>query len=115
MGKSPLPPGAGGRSPWGAGAEKYLDELLIWRELAWAFCYHEPHHETLAAIPAWARETLAERPPPTPESLKSYEALRSAKSGEPLWGQRAAGPITPGDATQQSAHELGQADTALEP
>lgn len=69
----------------GAGAEKYLDELLIWRELAWAFCYHEPHHETLAAIPAWARETLAERPPPTPESLKSYEALRSAKSGEPLW------------------------------
>ena len=69
----------------GAGAEKYLDELLIWRELAWAFCYHEPRHETLAAIPAWARETLAERPQPTAESLKSYEALRSARSGEPLW------------------------------
>ena len=69
----------------GAGAEKYLDELLIWRELAWAFCYHEPRHETLAAIPPWARETLAERPRPTPESLRSYEALRSARSGEPLW------------------------------
>ena len=52
MGKSPPSAWRGRPQPLGgAGAEKYLDELLIWRELAWAFCYHEPHHETLAAIP----------------------------------------------------------------
>ena len=27
-----------------AGAEKYLDELMIWRELAYAYCYHHPNH-----------------------------------------------------------------------
>lgn len=69
----------------GPGAEKYLDELLIWREMAWAFCFHEPRHDTVQALPAWAREALAERPSPTPTALKSLEALRQGRSGEPLW------------------------------
>ncbi len=69
----------------GPGAEKYLDELLIWREMAWAFCFHEPRHDTVQALPAWAQEALAERPRPTPTALKSFEALRQGRSGEPLW------------------------------
>jgi hypothetical protein len=40
------------------GADKYLDELLTWRELAWCFCAHRPDHATVAALPAWARATL---------------------------------------------------------
>ncbi len=42
----------------GAGGEKYLDELLTWRELAWAFCAFRPDHGTLDAVPAWARRAL---------------------------------------------------------
>ena len=64
----------------GAGAEKYLDELLIWRELAWAFCYHEPRHETLAAIPAWARETLAERPRPRRSRSKAMKPCAAPRA-----------------------------------
>jgi predicted NAD/FAD-dependent oxidoreductase/deoxyribodipyrimidine photolyase len=54
-------------SPWrvaaealaqgGAGAEKFLDELLTWRELAWCFCAHRADHAT--ALPAWATQSLA--------------------------------------------------------
>jgi photolyase PhrII len=42
----------------GDGASKWLDELLVWRELAYTFCYHTPNHDRVAALPAWARETL---------------------------------------------------------
>lgn len=41
-----------------AGAEKFCDELLTWRELAWTFCAHRPDHATVAALPDWARATL---------------------------------------------------------
>lgn len=42
----------------GPGADKFLDELLIWRELARHWCFHTPEPSTLGALPAWARETL---------------------------------------------------------
>jgi deoxyribodipyrimidine photolyase len=42
----------------GAGAEKFLDELLIWREVAWHFAAHTPELESLDALPEWARATL---------------------------------------------------------
>lgn len=41
-----------------AGAEKFLDELLTWRELAWCFCAHRRDHGAVSALPAWARATL---------------------------------------------------------
>jgi predicted NAD/FAD-dependent oxidoreductase len=44
----------------GEGAAKFLDELLIWRELAWCFCKFCPRHDTLEALPSWARRTLSE-------------------------------------------------------
>jgi deoxyribodipyrimidine photolyase len=37
----------------GPGAAKWLDEFLVWRELAHAWCCGAPDHETLAALPAW--------------------------------------------------------------
>ena len=41
-----------------AGIEKYLDELLIWRELAYAFCFHRADHDQWSALPEWAQVTL---------------------------------------------------------
>ena len=40
------------------GAEKFLDELLIWRELAYAFCYYRDHLESSDALPAWRSRRL---------------------------------------------------------
>ncbi|NJO55219.1 MAG: hypothetical protein HC834_01450 [Rhodospirillales bacterium] len=42
------------------GSRKFLDELLIWRELSYAWCFHQPDHDTANALPAWARQTLAD-------------------------------------------------------
>ncbi len=67
------------------GAEKFLDELLIWRELAHNFCFHQPDPERLAALPAWARETLERHAGDAREAVHSRERLARGRSGDPLW------------------------------
>lgn len=69
----------------GKGADKYLDELLIWRELAHAFCFYRRDIDRVAALPDWARETLAEhRSDPRP-ALYSWERLARGRTGDRLW------------------------------
>lgn len=67
----------------GRGAEKYLDELVVWRELAWSFCRHRDP-TTLAAVPAWARETL-ERHTGDPRPLPDRDTLARGRTGDALW------------------------------
>ncbi len=66
------------------GAEKFLDELLIWRELAYAFCYYRPDLESEASLPAWAVASL-NRHTDDPRRQLSWETLARAKTGERLW------------------------------
>ncbi|MCY2975835.1 MAG: FAD-dependent oxidoreductase [Planctomycetota bacterium] len=66
------------------GADKYLDELLIWRELAYAFCYYRADLESDASLPAWAVATLKKHVNDARTCL-SWETLARAKTGEPLW------------------------------
>ena len=80
----------------GDGADKYLDELLVWRELAYAFCYWHDAPDTLDAIPSWARETLA-RHESDRRTLHSWETLARSGTGDELW-----------DATQQSLRVHGE-------
>jgi predicted NAD/FAD-dependent oxidoreductase len=67
------------------GAEKFLDELLIWRELAHNFCFYRQELETLEAIPLWARKTLEEHANDRREAIYSWERLARGKTGDPLW------------------------------
>lgn len=69
----------------GGGAEKYLDELLCWRELAYHFCYHEPDHEDLSAVPEWARSGLKRHEGEPRPLLASWETLARGKTGDRLW------------------------------
>lgn len=69
----------------GKGADKYLDELLVWRELAHAFCLHHPDHDTVRVLPDWARRTLAEHESDERPEVLSWEQLARAESGDPLW------------------------------
>jgi photolyase PhrII len=69
----------------GSGANKYLDELFVWRELAHNFCYHTPQLNTLDAIPQWARDTLHEHRDDAREAIFSWDTLAHARTGEPLW------------------------------
>jgi len=66
------------------GAEKYLDELLIWRELAYAFCYYRKELETDASLPAWAIATLSKHSK-DPRICLSWETLARGRTGERLW------------------------------
>lgn len=66
------------------GAEKYLDELLIWRELAYAFCYYRTELETDASLPSWAVSTLSKHVS-DPRNCLSWETLARARTGERLW------------------------------
>lgn len=69
----------------GPGAEKYLDELLVWRELAYAFCRFRPDHESPAAVPKWAAETLRRHEADPRPALHDWETLARGRTGDPLW------------------------------
>jgi photolyase PhrII len=69
----------------GPGAEKYLDELLVWRELAYTFCRFRPDHESLAAVPFWAVETLSRHEPDPRPALYDWETLARGRTGDLLW------------------------------
>ncbi len=69
----------------GEGADKFLDELLTWRELSHHFCFHCDDPESLNAIPRWARESLKENETLPREVTFDWETLARGKTGNPLW------------------------------
>jgi photolyase PhrII len=69
----------------GEGAEKFLDELLIWRELAHNFCFFTEDPERLEVLPDWAQETLAEHADDPRERIIDWETLARGQSGDRLW------------------------------
>ncbi len=72
-----------------SGARKFLDELLIWRELAHNFCFQladdRARLESLAALPQWARETLVGHEGDPREADYSWEVLARGDTKEALW------------------------------
>lgn len=73
------------------GAQKYLDEILIWRELGHNHCFYHDHPDTLHALPSWAINTLEDHRQDPRQSIYPWETLARARTGDPLW-----------DAAQQS-------------
>ena len=69
----------------GAGAEKYVEELLIWRELAYGFCFYRPDHEQWSALPGWARRTLEQHAGDPRPHVYTWEQLARGATSEPLW------------------------------
>ena len=69
----------------GKGATKFLDELLIWRELSHHFCFHSEDLESLRVLPDWARESLAQHEADPRSRNLDWELLCRGRTGEPLW------------------------------
>lgn len=68
----------------GAGAEKFLDELLVWRELSFHWCVHQQNPEALSALPTWAQQSLhAHRADPRTPCV-NFEDFTRAQTGSAL-------------------------------
>ena len=67
------------------GAAKFLDELLIWRELAHNFCFHHPRPDAFEGLPTWAVKTLDDHRRDPRRSVFTREQLARATTGDPLW------------------------------
>lgn len=82
---SPLRVAAEAQRFGGGGAEKYLDELLVWREVAWHFCHHRRDVDSIAALPPWALETLRHHEADERPARHSWDTLAHAATGDSLW------------------------------
>jgi photolyase PhrII len=79
------------------GSKKYLDELLIWRELAYAFCFHRSDHDQWSAIPDWAQATLQSHVGDHREHIYSWEQLARAQTSDPFWNAAQTSLIRQGE------------------
>ena len=73
---------------WGVGpqAEGFLDELITWREVGYAFAHHRPDdYDRYESLPDWAQETLAEHEADPRPVLYTREQLDRAETHDPLW------------------------------
>lgn len=69
----------------GKGAEKFIDELTIWRELAHNLCFYGDDLEALSILPGWARDTLESHAADDRDAVYSWERLSRGETGQPLW------------------------------
>ncbi|MEM9629388.1 MAG: FAD-dependent oxidoreductase [Pseudomonadota bacterium] len=81
----------------GDGAAKFLDELLVWRELSYAWCFHRHDHDQTTALPTWAIESLVEHQADPRPDLFSWETLARGRTGEPLWDAAQASLLIHGE------------------
>lgn len=80
------------------GAEKFLDELLVWRELAFHYCFHHCDEvNSFEAIPDWAMATLRKHASDDRDADHSWETLSRGKTNQRLW-----------DACQRSLYKHGE-------
>jgi deoxyribodipyrimidine photo-lyase len=64
--------------------EKFLEQVIGWRELAVLFVRHEPNYDNWACAADWARKTLVEH---TGDSRLRYtkEKMERGETGDDLW------------------------------
>ncbi|MEP7176309.1 MAG: deoxyribodipyrimidine photo-lyase [Gemmatimonadales bacterium] len=65
--------------------EKFQDEALVWRELAYNFVHHDPKHRTTEAVPGWALEELRKGEADPRPALYAEADLEYARTGDELW------------------------------
>ncbi|SDF92310.1 hypothetical protein SAMN05216241_103180 [Limimonas halophila] len=80
----------------GKGPEKFLEELLIWREMAWSFAHFAPDHDTVDVLPDWARESLDRCALDPRPALYVWETLARGRTDDAFWNAAQAGYLRRG-------------------
>ncbi|RCK78980.1 MAG: Deoxyribodipyrimidine photolyase, type II [Candidatus Ozemobacter sibiricus] len=63
----------------------FLEELVVRRELSDNFCLYNPHYDSPAGYPDWAKKTLALHAADRREHLYDEEAFEAARTHDELW------------------------------
>ena len=80
--------GGGRREGWwgvAGGAEGFLDQLVIWRELAFNTCEYVANYADYESLPEWSRKTLAAHRHDRRPHVYSLEQLESADTADEIW------------------------------
>lgn len=65
--------------------DTFLEELVVRRELSHNYCWFEDRHDDYAALPQWARTTLAEHRDDPREVVYTRHELESAATHDRAW------------------------------
>lgn len=65
--------------------DSFLEQAVIRRELSFNLCHFRPDHDTLAVLPAWARETLDRHRGDRRKPEYDYEQLENAATEDEVW------------------------------
>jgi deoxyribodipyrimidine photo-lyase len=68
-----------------AAGERFLDQLIGWRELSVLFVRHEPNYDNWECAAPWARKTLIEHAGDARPHGYSLEQLERGETGDELW------------------------------
>lgn len=69
----------------GPGAEAFLEELIVRRELAINFVHYNPRYDSWEGLPAWSRETIARHAGDPRPALYPPDALEHGETDDPIW------------------------------
>ena len=69
----------------GAGADAFLEELIVRRELSLNFVQYNPHYDSYAGLPIWAKRTLEEHEQDTRPYLYTRQELEQGNTHDPYW------------------------------
>ena len=78
------------RASGSPGADKFLDELITWRELGHGFAFHRPAFDRYDGLPGWARATLDKHAGDPRPHLYDRATLEAAATGDPVWNHAQA-------------------------
>jgi deoxyribodipyrimidine photo-lyase len=73
------------QSMGGTGAEVFLEELIIRRELSMNFVWYNDHYDTFDSLPSWAKQTLHKHSRDKREFCYSRDQWEQAATHDPYW------------------------------
>ena len=82
---SPLHVALEARSRGGPGADAFLEEFIVRRELSLNYVQYNPQYDSLDGLPRWARETLAAHASDPRPYIYDLETLERAATHDPYW------------------------------
>jgi deoxyribodipyrimidine photo-lyase len=68
-----------------AAKQKFLDQLIVKKELSDNFCLRTPEYDTVGAFPEWARKSLNDHRSDRREHIFTLEQFENSQTQDPLW------------------------------